>query len=364
MALILILPVCSSARAQPTGSAGALLFDEIMSSKCTRPDSKLIRPGGLSEKYNHQAKDFNDCLRIYVENENNKITRIRAEAGGTFDRITDSATSQIRDIERAIANAITEVHIVNGEAMDTGLPPPAIALTSFPVAECKKPDAALLRPAKGKQVASLQATDRYEAQRLDYESCMRLYVAQAKNEIIRVKANAEAAFHQVAEDANPRITQINSDVTEALNEARKASGERDAAVNAFHSPLPADGLSPAAFQPLQNQQGQADTESVTVSGERLPRSADMPTGAGDPDAISCRAPQQLPGSRLMGPEICKRNRDWAKLYKDGQNLSPDGTQIVKGERERTFNVQACTTQFSVPNRSDVMVTNCGTPGGQ
>src|SRR5471032_1724204 len=269
MALILAVPVCASAPALSAGNAGAALFDQMAGAKCTKPDSELIKPG-TSDQYNAQAKGFNDCLRIYVENENNKIARIRAEASATFDRIMEGSTSQIRDIEGAINAAIIEVRIVNGEAPASDMPPPATALAAFPDAACTKPDEALLRPAKGKRVASLQATDRYEAQRLGYESCMRLYVAQAKNEISRVKANAEAAFHRVAEDANPRITQINSDVTQALNDARTASGERDAKMAVIHSPIGAAGLSPvasqpggvlspAAFQPSQNQPGQAGT---------------------------------------------------------------------------------------------------------
>ena len=103
--------------------------------------------------------------------------------------------------------------------------------------------------------------------------------------------------------------------------------------------------------------------SVTITGARLPRSADMPTGEGDPDAISCRTPQQLAGSRLMGPEICKRNREWAKLYKRGDTISPDGGKIVMGEKQRTYNPQVCVTNFN-PAQPSVMVTTCGTPGGQ
>jgi hypothetical protein len=367
MALILVLPVCSSARA---ATAGDVVFDKVVQGKCTRPDSELIKPG-TSDKYNAQAKGFNDCLRVYVENENNKIARIRAEASADFDRIMESSTAEIRDIERAINSAIFEVSIVNGLAEAKYLPPPGDALASYPAAACNKPDAALLKPAPGKRVASLKNTDRFEDQRLAYEACMRTYVAQAKNQIRQVQANAQFAFHRVAEDANPRITQINNDVSEALNEASKAVNERNAAVNSLRSPLQAGGLDPAgsqpgglgpiAFQPAQKQPG---TESVTVPGERLPRSADMPTGAGDPDAISCRMPQLLPGSRLMGPEICKRNREWAKLYKDGMNISPDGAQLVRGEKQRTYNPTNCISRTVYGPRGPVVESYCGTPGGQ
>jgi hypothetical protein len=188
---------------------------------------------------------------------------------------------------------------------------------------------------------------------------MRTYIAQAKSEIAQIKANAQSAFKRVADDANPRITAINDAVTQALVDARKASGERDARVNAFHSPLGVAGLGPAAFQPSQNpaSQDQSGVESVIVPALRLKRSADMPTGAGDPDAISCRAPQQLPDSRLMGPEICKHNRDWAKMLQEGFNLSPDGSRMVDGEKRRTFNPLDCTTNMST-SHSEQMITTC------
>ena len=53
-----------------------------------------------------------------------------------------------------------------------------------------------------------------------------------------------------------------------------------------------------------------------------------PTGEGDPDAVTCRVPQLLPGSRLPGPEVCKTNSVWAKLRAEGQDISPDGTRVI------------------------------------
>jgi len=45
----------------------------------------------------------------------------------------------------------------------------------------------------------------------------------------------------------------------------------------------------------------------------------------------------------MGPEICKRNRDWAKLYKNGRTFSADGGRIVESEKAHTFNPLNCIT---------------------
>ena len=86
------------------------------------------------------------------------------------------------------------------------------------------------------------------------------------------------------------------------------------------------------------------TESVVVTGERIKRSVDTPTGEGDPEAISCRLPQQLPDSRIPGPEICKRNREWASLHKAGNDISSDGRSVVPSEGSRTTHAgMICTT---------------------
>src|SRR5437773_1548811 len=53
-----------------------------------------------------------------------------------------------------------------------------------------------------------------------------------------------------------------------------------------------------------------------------------PTGEGDPDAITCRVPQLLPGSRLAGPQVCKANRVWAALRANREDIGPDGKMIV------------------------------------
>jgi beta-lactamase regulating signal transducer with metallopeptidase domain len=56
-----------------------------------------------------------------------------------------------------------------------------------------------------------------------------------------------------------------------------------------------------------------------------PVRAIQPSGKGAPDAVTCRVPQQLPGSRLPGPEVCKQNRVWAELRRLGEDINPEGT---------------------------------------
>jgi beta-lactamase regulating signal transducer with metallopeptidase domain len=53
-----------------------------------------------------------------------------------------------------------------------------------------------------------------------------------------------------------------------------------------------------------------------------------PQGNGDPDAVTCRVPQALPGSRLPGPRICQTNRQWASLRARHEDIAPDGESII------------------------------------
>jgi hypothetical protein len=56
--------------------------------------------------------------------------------------------------------------------------------------------------------------------------------------------------------------------------------------------------------------------------------AAFPTGQGDPDQLTCRPPQQLQDSRLMGPEVCKRNYEWARYRRDRMDVAPDGIHDI------------------------------------
>ena len=78
-----------------------------------------------------------------------------------------------------------------------------------------------------------------------------------------------------------------------------------------------------------------------------------PTGNGDPDAVTCRVPQTLPGSRLPGPQVCRTNRVWATLRANREDISPDGAMIVYLEdfqRQRAM-ASNCRTYFSGGNVS-------------
>jgi hypothetical protein len=56
----------------------------------------------------------------------------------------------------------------------------------------------------------------------------------------------------------------------------------------------------------------------------------------DADAVTCRAPQELPGTRLYGPKVCKPQRQWDDLHRQGLDIGPDGQSVVESEKYRTF----------------------------
>lgn len=70
-------------------------------------------------------------------------------------------------------------------------------------------------------------------------------------------------------------------------------------------------------------------------------SASTPSGEGDPSLTVCRAPQHLPGSRLLGPRVCKTNAVWAQYRKDGMDVAPDGVQDVPSEKFRSTHPLSC-----------------------
>ena len=92
------------------------------------------------------------------------------------------------------------------------------------------------------------------------------------------------------------------------------------------SPVPQSPAVPAAPAPSAAPRAEAPPAAATGTHETV--LAIYPSGTGDPDAVTCRAPQLLPGSRLAGPEVCKTNRVWAQLRADGRDISPDGTAII------------------------------------
>ena len=53
-----------------------------------------------------------------------------------------------------------------------------------------------------------------------------------------------------------------------------------------------------------------------------------PTGAGDPDAVTCRKPVATTASRVKrGPEVCLTNRYWKQLAEENKRVSSSGKVV-------------------------------------
>jgi hypothetical protein len=69
------------------------------------------------------------------------------------------------------------------------------------------------------------------------------------------------------------------------------------------------------------------TPALAANDASYPVLPVTPSGAGDPNAIVCRAPQALADSGAMGPQVCMHNSVWARLTETGQDLSADGKSV-------------------------------------
>ncbi|HWU54162.1 MAG TPA: hypothetical protein VN175_01590 [Rhizomicrobium sp.] len=73
----------------------------------------------------------------------------------------------------------------------------------------------------------------------------------------------------------------------------------------------------------------------------LPALPQEEKAAGDPDATYCRPPQTQTDSRLLGPRVCKTNREWGALHAQGLDISADGKSTVASEKYRSTHRSAC-----------------------
>jgi hypothetical protein len=157
-------------------------------------------------------------------------------------------------------------------------------------------------------------------------------MVQVKQEVVAVRARAQEAITAMAQ----RITPATDDV----------------AVKPRLKTLAVPAVAPPAFQvaPLRIESGQIESgpqaDAAPLAAAAPPPLADAqpaaapppaakevatalsPAGTGDPDATTCRVPQQLPGLRLPGPQVCMTNRQWAELRARHQDIAPDGRTIV------------------------------------
>ena len=101
-----------------------------------------------------------------------------------------------------------------------------------------------------------------------------------------------------------------------------------------------------------------DTAAPAAAAAPAKSYSATPDGKGDADAITCRPPQHLLSSRLMGPEVCKTNAVWAQYAKDGMEVAADGVHDVPSEKFRSLNPRNCRpATMGGSGTSNAMTTN-------
>jgi beta-lactamase regulating signal transducer with metallopeptidase domain len=165
---------------------------------------------------------------------------------------------------------------------------------------------------------------------------------QVKRNVIAVQARAERAVTAVVEQIGMvRPAQVAVKRLPRLKVAAAAPPPLPQVATAAPPPLPQVDV--AATSVPQGQPPAPEAASAPNPPEALasvaasPRPVTKkdvvlaldPVGAGDPDAITCRLPQLLPGSRiLLGPTVCQTNRIWADMQARHEDVSPDGKTVV------------------------------------
>jgi hypothetical protein len=69
--------------------------------------------------------------------------------------------------------------------------------------------------------------------------------------------------------------------------------------------------------------------------------SELPTGEGEPNAVTCESAQLLSGTRSRGPIVCAHNAFWAKLAAGGCVLTPDARTIIYSPTSKKWNTFAC-----------------------
>ena len=318
------------------GASGALAQAPTV---CNKPDSTLLRSRGAYsgraqlpdadriELYNAQARKFNECTRSLVEGNNGEIDRVRDEANAHIRRITDDANRRINAIQ-------AKMHWAAGGAVPDD--PENLAKDSaFPNPKCQEPDPSLLRtaPRKAGGVSSLARGAEYVRQEQTYNACVRSYLERAGAAAKEIAAAANLEIRRTADDANTSIAGLRSVVRNGIATANSAAMAKSHEV---------EGTPLSRYDPiLQARAAENPLENAKSDPKLWPVLRDTPSGEGDRRSITCRAPQQLPDSHLLGPEVCRRNGVWAELRREGKDVSPDGTTTFNLVESRSTNLAGC-----------------------
>ena len=95
------------------------------------------------------------------------------------------------------------------------------------------------------------------------------------------------------------------------------------------SVAPSPPSDPPASTPPPVPEAEASVTRPAPTAVREVLVALYPQGNGDPDSVTCRLPEALPGSRLPGPRVCQTNRQWAELRARHEDIAPDGQSVIR-----------------------------------
>jgi beta-lactamase regulating signal transducer with metallopeptidase domain len=154
-------------------------------------------------------------------------------------------------------------------------------------------------------------------------------IVQVKRNVVAVQARAQQAVtamaQQIGVPADMAVTRL-----PRLKMVKVTALPRPAAFQAVPVPAPVPALPAEPVAAEAPSVPAADTQPAAAPPAAKEAIAALnPVGTGDPDSLTCRVPQQLPGSRLPGPQVCKTNRQWAQLRAAHQDIGPDGRTIVQ-----------------------------------
>jgi hypothetical protein len=297
---------------------------------CQKPDEGLIKSrGGYAGRmetpddekiklYNSLARTFNDCMKTLIDSSGAEMDRVRSDGNAAIRAAAETANRQSQDIAEKMEAAIAgRAPAANAQADFAGW--------QYPQADCAAPEKALVKPVRGKKGTPSGPTAKFDAQQQDYRACVQSYIKQAAAEMHQIEASANARIKEIADQTNAHISRLHDQVNSAIALANHAATDEVQTVRG----------TPLEINPVNYFKN--GVENVTVDNQPPLQLADTPKGEGDPHTIVCRKPQALPDSRLLGPEVCKRNRVWAALYQAGKDISSDGQTILPSEKSRTVN---------------------------
>ena len=103
----------------------------------------------------------------------------------------------------------------------------------YPSSRCQKPQASLIKAPEYSTKGNWAAADvynskikQYNSQVVDYDSCMRSYIGNAKLELKRIQDDANDNLKRITDQANARLKRVGEKIAVAEKEAEEVAAEQ------------------------------------------------------------------------------------------------------------------------------------------